>query len=305
MYISFIHPFYLTFLFVIPILIFFHFFGIKNIHGKSLKFANFEAIARIRGIDLYSKNISLLILNIIFIILIVLAFSGTSLNTALSASSFSFVIAIDSSESMMATDLQPNRISVAKETALTFIDSLPADSPLAIISFSGVSHLEQELTSNKLDLKTSIQDIQISNVAGTDILEAVSNSVSLLRGEKRKAILLLSDGQINTGSMDDVINLAKSENIIVHTFGIGTVAGGETTYGLSKLDEEGLKGLAYNTGGEYFNIQNQQDLELSFDKIIAVTERMGKIDLTFYLFVSILVLFILKEFLLSINKIIW
>lgn len=305
MYISFVHPSYLVFLFTIPILIFFHFFGIKNIHGKSLKFANFEAIARIRGIDVYSKNISLLILNILFIVLIVLAFSGTSLNTELSASSFSFVIAIDNSESMTATDFQPDRISAAKETALEFVDSLPINSPLAVISFSGEARIEQELTTNKFDLKNAIQGIQISNVAGTDILEAVSSSITLLRGEQRKAILLLSDGQINIGNINEVIAYAESEDIIVHTFGIGTLEGGETTYGLSKLDEEGLKGLSYNTGGEYFNIQDRQDLIQSFNNIISVTERMGKIDLTFYLFISILILFIIKEFLLSINKIIW
>ena len=66
-----------------------------------------------------------------------------------------------------------------------------------------------------------------------------------------------------------------------------------------------LKSLAYNTGGEYFNIKNKQDLKSSFDQIIKITEKTGSIDMTFYLIMVVIILFIIKQFLLSINKIIW
>ena len=305
MYIGFTHPLYLIFLFAIPILIFFHFYGLKNIRGRGLRFANFEAIARVKGIDLYSKNIFLLIFNILFLILLVFALAGLTLYKEVEASSFSFVIAIDNSESMSASDLRPNRIDVAKRTAIDFVNSLPYESYLAVVSFSGDSYIEQELTKNKQEIKYAIENIEISGVGGTDVLEAISTSVKILRNEENKAVILLSDGQINTGSVDEAVDYAKYNGIMVHTIGIGTVEGGEVSYGLSKLDEKSLKSLAYNTEGRYFNVKNKAEMENSFVQIIGVTKKLGSFNLSIYLIIITIALFVLKQFLLSINKIVW
>jgi len=304
MFISFTHPTYLMFLFAIPVLIFFHFFGLKNIRGRSLKFANFEAIARVKGIDLYSKNIFALLLNILFIVLLVFAVSGLSLHTELSASSFSFAIAIDSSQSMSTSDLAPNRLEAAKETAKDFVNSLPSDSYVSVLSFAGDAQIEQVLTKNKLDLKYAIGNIKINPIGGTDILDAISNSIKVLDGEERKSIILLSDGQINVGNINDAINEANSNGVVINSLGIGSVIGGEVSYGMSKLDEDTLKSLAHNTGGEYFNVQNKQEMQESFNEIVEETQREGIIDLTFYLIIACLILFLVKQFLLSINKIV-
>ena len=305
MNISFTHSLYLLFLFGIPLLIFFHFFGLKSLRGRSLKFANFEAIARVKGIDLYSKNILLLIFNVLFIVLLVFALSGLTINREIEASSFSFVIAIDNSESMSATDITPDRLEAAKETAISFIDSLAFESYVAILSFSGDSRAEQILTKNKQEINYAIENIQISDIKGTDIFEAVSNSVKLLDKEKNKAIILLSDGQINIGEINDAIDYAKFNNVLIHTIGIGSVEGGETNFGFSKLDEDSLKSLAYNTGGEYFNVKSKEELSNSFSELAGNTRRLGSIDLSQYLIMIVIFLFIIKQFLMSINKMMW
>lgn len=305
MYISFTHPSYLLFLFAIPILIFFHFYGLKNIKGRALKFANFEAIARVKGIDLFSKNIMFLVFNILFVVLLVFALSGLTLYKEVDASSFSFIIAIDNSESMSAKDLTPDRLSAAKETSINFVNSLPYESYVGVISFSGDSFVEQKLTKNKQEIKQAIENIELSDVRGTDIFEAVSSSVKLLGKEKNKAIILLSDGQINVGNINEAVDNAKFNEVLINTIGIGTLAGGEASYGISKLDEDSLKSLAYNTNGKYFNVKNKDEMRKSFSEIISVTRKLGSIDLSFYLIIIVIILFIVKEFLLSINKIIW
>ncbi len=305
MFISFTHPSYLAFLFAIPFLIFFHFYGLKNMKGKALKFANFEAIARVKGIDLYSKNVILLAFNILFVVLLVFALSGLTLHKEVDASSFSFVIAIDNSESMSATDIEPDRLSAAKGTAINFINSLPYESYVAVLSFSGDSSIEQALTKNKQEIKDAIDRIEVSSVGGTDIFEAVSSSAELLKGEKNKAIILLSDGQINVGNINDVVDNAKFNEVLINTIGIGTLAGGEATYGISKLDEDSLKSLSYNTGGKYFDVNSREEMRESFSQIIGVTRRLSSMDLSYYLIIIAIILFIIKEFLLSINKILW
>jgi Ca-activated chloride channel homolog len=305
MYISFSHPLYLLFLFIIPLVIFFHFFGLKNLRGKSLKFANFQAIAKVNGIDLYSKNIYLLFFNILFVALLVLALSGMTLHKEVEASSFSFVIAIDNSQSMFATDISPNRISFAKQVAIDFVNSLPYESNLGVISFSGDSYVEQSLTTNKQEINYAIDTIESSNVGGTDIFEAISNAVDVFDKEKNRAVILLSDGQINIGSVSDAVNYAKFNEVLVHTMGIGSVEGGDAGFGISKLDEDSLKSLAYNTGGNYFNINNENTITNSFNEIVQPTRKLSSIDLSLYLMMVAIVFFVIKQFLLSINKIIW
>ena len=305
MFISFNSPFYLVFLFAIPVLIFLHFFGLKSLRGKALKFANFEAIARIKGIDLYSKNISLLLFDVFFVVVLVSAMSGATLHKEVGASSFSFVIAIDSSASMSATDIFPDRISAAKNTALDFIDSSPYESPMGIISFSGNSLIEQEMTIDKFELKAGLEQIELSPIGGTDIYEAILVSAGLLNNEESKAIILLSDGQINAGNIGGAIDYAVEESILIHTLAIGTVEGGDASFGLSKLDEDSLKSIAYNSGGKYFNVKTDVELENSFNEILQVTRKPGEIDLSIYLLILALGLFIARQFLISINKILW
>ena len=63
------NPSYLFLLFFIPLIILFHFVGLSRKRKNALKFANFEAISKIKGIDLYSKNISTLVFYTVMIFL--------------------------------------------------------------------------------------------------------------------------------------------------------------------------------------------------------------------------------------------
>ena len=92
---------------------------------------------------------------------------------------------------------------------------------------------------------------------------------------------------------------------LIHTIGIGSIEGGETSYGFSKLDEDSLKSLAYNTGGKYFNVNNREELSESFSQLAGVTTRLGSSNLSPYLIMIIIILFIIKQFLMSINKLMW
>lgn len=298
---TFSHPQYLFLLFLVPLLFFMHFWTLSTKKKRALKFANFEAIARIEGIDFFSKNVFILFLNVILILSMIFAVSGLTLHTTKESSSFSFVIAIDSSQSMEANDLSPNRISVAKETAVNFVDSAPLDIKMGVISFSGGSKIEKDMTKRKDELKSAINRIELSGYGGTDLYEAVLTSSNLLNKESFKSVILLSDGQINVGNIDDAINYANDNNVIVHTIGVGTKEGGETEYGLSKLDEDSLKSLAYNTHGVYFNAENKENLSQSFLDVLKLTQRKVSIELFDYLVLFSIALIII-EFVLSNTK---
>lgn len=295
MYIQFLRPEYLYLLFAIPLLIFIHFYNLKSSRKQSFKFANFEAIARIKGIDIYSKGIGILILNLLILVLLTLYVSGITVYGEIQASDFSFILAIDSSQSMSADDFKPDRLTIAKNISASFIDSLPDRSKVGIISFSGNTFIEQELTTEKSALKTAIEEIKIREYGGTDIYEAVTISLRMLKGEQTKAVILLSDGQINVGNIYDVVELAKTDNAVIHTIGIGTTQGGKAKYGLSKIDEESLKGLSYGTGGEFFMVGNEEEMADAFKKIVPLTKKIGVIDISGYLGVAIVLLIIIQQ----------
>lgn len=292
MYITFVRSAYLYLILLVPLLIFIHFFTLRGARRKALRFANFEAVSKIRGVDLFSKNLVMLFVSIIIILLFVLLLSGATLHRTVEASSFSFVFAFDTSASMMAQDILPNRLEASKEIVSKLIDSLPISTNVGIVSFSGNSIIEKDLTVNKFDLKNSVRNIQLSPIGGTDIYEAIITSTNLLLNEDEKAIVLLSDGQLNIGNMEEFIDYSRKRDVIVHVIAIGTLEGGETTYGTSTLNEDILKAIAYNTGGIYFKVDDRVELEEAFNSSINLIEKNVSIDMSFYLILSLIILFI-------------
>lgn len=298
--ISFIYPGYLFFLLLIPLFIFIHFMTLKATKSTALRFANFEAIAKIRGVDFFSKNLMVLFLSILVVFLLIMALSGLTLHTTADASKYSFVIALDTSESMGAKDMSPNRLEVAKKAAIDFVNTVPFATKIGIISFSGNALIEQDLTESKEIARNAISGIEISQVSGTDIYEAVITGANLLKGEESGAIILLSDGQINVGSIAQSIEYANANNIMVHTIGIGTEEGGITLYGgISKIDEDSLKSLSYNTEGQFFRATDEGGFFESFNQAIEKTQSKIKINLFSYLLIVAVLLFSLEYFLIS------
>lgn len=296
---SFTHPQYLFLLFIIPLFFIIHFYSLGNKKRVALNFANFDAIARIKGIDFFSKNIINLILNSLLILVLVFAVSGLTVQVSKSASSFSFVIAIDTSESMEANDFYPDRITVAKEVATDFVDKAPLGVKIGIVSFSGNTFIEQDISDDKIEIQNSINGVEIEGWGGTDLYEAVIASTKLLEKEEHKAIILLSDGQINVGKLEGIIDYAQKNNVIIHAIAIGTKEGGETPYAISKLDEDSLKSISYNTGGDYFLAEDKDVLSQSFLDILKLTKKKVSINLFNYLVLFGIFLFVIEFFLVN------
>ncbi|MEK6844266.1 MAG: VWA domain-containing protein [Nanoarchaeota archaeon] len=297
--ISFLYARYLFFLFLIPLFIFIHIVTLKSAKSTALRFANFEAIARIRGVDIISKNLVILSLSILIMLSSILALSGLTLHLIINSSSHSFVLALDTSKSMEANDIGPNRMEAAKSSALKFVDNAPFGTRMGIVSFSGSAFIEQSVTEDKGLVKSAISNIVLSNVGGTDINEVVITGTNLLEKEDGKAIILLSDGQINVGSVEDAVKYATVHNVIIHTIAVGTEEGGETSYGLSKLDEDSLTALSYNTGGQFFRARDINELSDSFNNAIEQTSKSVGIDLSRYLLIASILLFFLEYYLIN------
>ena len=296
---SFSHPMYLNLLLLLPVLILIHFVTLKMRAGSALKFANFESLRRIGGVDVYSKNIVVLVLSLVIILFLTLALAGMKVSLAMPVSSFSFVLALDSSGSMAAQDFSPNRLEASKTILEEFVMDTPSGTVVGVVSFAGAAIIEQELTNDKSLVIRGIRGIELSS-GGTNLMSAVDSASSILLHEENKAAILISDGRINTGTLEDAFRVAQSHQMVVHTIGIGTGEGGATGFGqVSTIDEDSLRALAHSTGGNYFRAESAQDLQNALNELAELREGMGVINLSRHLTITSVILFVLVFFLIN------
>jgi Ca-activated chloride channel family protein len=278
MEITFLRLEYLWLLISLPLLAATHFFVLRYLKRRALKFANFEAIRRVVGpegtsknVNFLSKNIGLLILRMLALFFIITGLATPVVYYPAKTSSSVFVLAIDTSSSMLADDFAPSRLESAKSAALKFLEKIPAKTRVGIVSFSGSSFVENDLTEDKLLLSSKIKNLGVSSIGGTDIGSAIITSVNvLLKENSSKTIILITDGQSNVGVEPlKGAEYAEEKNVVVHTIGIGTQKGGSFLLpeAVSTLDEETLKKISQLTYGEYYRAENPKSLEQAYEKI--------------------------------------
>nr|MBI4156815.1 VWA domain-containing protein [Candidatus Woesearchaeota archaeon] len=297
-------PFYLWFLFSIPLVIVIHIYSMRAMKKKALKFANFEAISRVTGQQVLPRNVALLFVRVLIVFFIVLAVSKTSIQYTGQSNDFDFVIALDSSSSMAAKDFFPNRLEAAKEEAINFLNSLNSKTNVGVISFSGTSRIERSITDDLALARSAIRDIEISNTGGTDLGEAIQTGTNMLIPQgKGKVLVLITDGRNNAGiPISQAIDYATKNDVVVYTIGMGTEEGGKIE-GLEeavfRLDEETLVAIAIGTDGEYFKVIDPGSLRQAYQNIASSTTRRVTTDLSLLLLILALLLLILEWFLSS------
>ena len=305
MEIVFKNPSYLWFLLTIPFLIALHFITLRHTKRKALAFANFEAIERVTGSEILSKNIFLLYIRILMVVCIILAVAGTTVWYSTKVSNSDFVLALDASSSMQAHDVQPSRFEAAQEAAIFFVNSVSANTHIGVLSFSGSSFVEQELTPDLIRVKQVIRDLKIRIIGGTDLLDAVITGTDMLfrGGSGARVIILITDGQINIGSIDDVVEYAGKNGVTVYTLGIGTKEGSilvsNFTNVISTLDEEALKSIAYSTGGTYALANSKDDLIRAYSTILTSSVARVPFNASTILIVISLILLLVEWILIN------
>lgn len=298
--ITFTDPQFLYLIILIPLLIIIYFGSMSYKKRRAINFPNFEALERTGLTEIHSKNIFYLYIFISVILLVILSVSGMTLSLVANTSKFSYVIAIDNSESMRATDLTPNRLELSKEAAKDFINNLPLGVKVGIVSFSGSVEILLSPDNTKTTIINAIDQIDFSQTSGTNLNDAIIAGNELLNKEKMKSMIILSDGQINIGNISDTIDYSQENDLIINTIALGTAEGGDTSLGFtSKTDLEILKSLAFNTKGKFFSIAESDDKEIPFNEILENSN--GRIELNISKELLIIALVLLIIFWISYN----
>ncbi len=205
------------------------------------------------------------------------------------------VLCFDISGSMTEQDFRPNRIEAAKEVAANFVQNRPGDR-IGVVIFSSQSFTLCPITP---DHKTVLR--QISNIEngylpedGTAIGSGLATSVDRLRNStaKSKVVILLTDGVDHGGLIppDIAKKLAITYGIKVYCIGIGSEAemdvqvnsalGTVTEKRKMSFDENLLKQISAETGGQYYQASNKAALKGIYDSINQLEK--SKIEITTY-----------------------
>ena len=184
------------------------------------------------------------------------------------------MIAVDTSRSMLSTDVQPDRLSRAKFAAQDLIDSLEGDR-VGLIAFAGTAFVEAPLTIDYSAVENSLTALDTNTIprGGTNIASAIREAAEAFgKGEStHRALVLFTDGE---ELEDDAVKAAREVNgkFRIFTVGVGTGAGSliplqgadggteflkddQGEYVKSHLDEEKLKEIANATGGFYVHME--------------------------------------------------
>lgn len=186
------------------------------------------------------------------------------------------MLLLDVSNSMLAEDIQPNRISRSKFFITKFLDQLKHDR-VGLVLFAGSSYLQVPLTIDFTSIKMSMPIIDPANFPsqGTNIGEAVTmagNTLGLAES-KSKAIVIITDGEDHDQEASAAIETARKNGIKVFAIGIGEEKGAPIPVGNGeyKKDENGnivmtsfnrsvLENLASIGNGSFYHLGQQGDI---------------------------------------------
>ncbi|WP_068596643.1 VWA domain-containing protein [Vaginella massiliensis] len=199
------------------------------------------------------------------------------------------ILAVDTSLSMLARDLQPDRITALKDVAIKFSAGRDTDR-IGLVAYSGEALTRVPLTTDREILFREINALQTGELEdGTAIGVGLATAVNHLKDSKAvsKVIILLTDGVESIDPTNDLLyispktaaDLAASRGIKVYTIGVGTngLAPFPTGYDMLgnyffemlpvDIDEPLLQNIADVTGGLYFRATNNNSLSKIYDEI--------------------------------------
>lgn len=204
-------------------------------------------------------------------------------DTRTDAEGIDIVLAIDISGSMLARDFKPDRITAAKEVAGSFVADRYGDR-IGLVVFAGEAFTQSPLTTDQSSLQTLLSRIRSGVIEdGTAIGNGLATAINRLRESdaKSKVVILLTDGVNNRGEIAPLTAaaIAQDYGIKVYTIGVGSM--GEAPYPVFdqrgnlvqtvnmkvEIDEEMLRKIARQTGGEYFRATDKQTLQSIYDRI--------------------------------------
>jgi Ca-activated chloride channel family protein len=318
---SFAQPLWLLLLLLLPLLIYQYRREVKHRH-VTLQVSRLTAMKGIKTWVVYARN-WIQIIRWIVIVLIVIAMARPQLlwhEEEIVAESIDIMMVMDVSPSMLSKDFIPDRLTVAKEVASSFVSRRPYDQ-LGLVVFSGGAFTQCPLTNDRRILQAFINNLQVGRLPdGTAIGMGLATAVRHLdKGKsKSKIVLLITDGENNAGDLGPLTAAvaAKALGVRVYTIGIGTDGlvqspthqnnNGIFSFATRQMtfDTQLLEKIASISNGKFYRARSAVDLEEiyneveSLEKTKVVKTSVRRTSELFFWFLNATFCFLLLEMLL-------
>ncbi|OHB47036.1 MAG: hypothetical protein A2099_07690 [Planctomycetes bacterium GWF2_39_10] len=268
------NPNYLYLLPAIPLLIIGYILVFRKKMKDLNKFASVELLQK-AGLSINKKRqwlkAILIIVGVLFLIFTLIEPKWGYHWEEVEKKGIDIVIAVDTSRSMLADDVKPNRLEVAKREIEDLLNVLEGDR-VGLVVFAGSAFIYCPLTSDYGAFRLFLNDLNtnIIPLGGTAIAEAIRKGISTFEANSKnhKAIILITDGENHEDDPLKAASMAKEQAIVVYTVGVGKKDGSyikvkdesgnevllkdrQGQVIKSRLDEIALNKIALETGGLY------------------------------------------------------
>jgi Ca-activated chloride channel family protein len=241
---------------------------------KSLGFSSLYLVEWSKSVTPLRLNRRTDLIHLIFWILLLIAFARPQDSLGAKPQpkeGIDILLCLDTSSSMEARDLRPNRLEAAKTVSKAFVKSRP-DDRLGLVVYAGIALTQCPLTTDHATLELLLTRIfpGITQRDGTAIGNAIATCVNRLKdlpGDS-KVVILLTDGRSNAGEIEPVkaAELAAEFGVRIYAIGVGTESNTGIMFGAG-IDMEMLNEIALTTGGKAFRATNNVGLEEIYSEI--------------------------------------
>ncbi len=332
------NPDYLYALLALPILIIVWFIVIRIQKKSLLQLGDIELINKLMpGLSYKRKNLRFTIF-IFALASLIIAISNPQIGSKLEKvkrKGIDMIIAVDISNSMLAEDIKPNRLTSSKRAISKLVDNLQGDR-IGIIVFAGSAYTQLPITTDYSAAKMFLSTVSTDYIStqGTSIAAAIDmgritfeNEAKAEKNlERNKAIVVITDGEDHEEGAIEQAKKASEEGIKVYTIGMGTLRGapipnfkngrrtgykkdkdGHTV--ISKFNESLLKEIADEGDGIYVRADNSKSgLKLILDEINMLnkteieTQTFKDYESRFQIFAALSILLLIIEIILFDKK---
>ncbi|MFQ6091107.1 MAG: VWA domain-containing protein [bacterium] len=288
----FAQPHYLNLLLLIPALAVFYLIAFKRKRRALERFGNLDLVAKMTASVSRKRQIFKVFLVLVSIFFLVVALARPQFGERLQIMKrrgLDIMIALDTSLSMLAEDIKPNRLERAKHEIAGLIDRLRGDR-VGLLAFAGESFVQCPLTTDYGAAKMFLEamDTEIIPEPGTAIGDAIEKALGgfVKQERKYKILILLTDGEDHLSDPIGAAKKAAEEGVRIYTVGLGTRRGepiplrdptgkveeykrdrkGEVV--MTRLDEVTLQKVALLTEGKYYrSTMGEAELDKIYEDI--------------------------------------
>ena len=270
---TFLAPGRLWLLLLVPLLVLAYFLLQRRRRRYAMRFTNLALLSRVAPRRPAWRRHVAMVLMLVTVGLMVTAFARPQTEVRVPRERATIVVAVDVSISMRADDVSPDRLRAAQEAATDFVGSLPKKFNVSLVSFAGTASILVPPTTDRGAVDRAIDGLELAESTATgeaiftslDAIKQVPNDPSHPSEPAPARIVLLSDGYRNVGrSVEQGVAAARQARVPIYTIAFGTPFGTVDIEGQRTpvpVDEDTMREIAQQTGGQTYTAESGQELE--------------------------------------------